>query len=466
MEFLTNKNFDEITFDDIENLVNSGAQEGPYLDFKGEALKPDKLAKLVAGFANTDGGYAIFGVKEIDDDGDKQYELCGFDDEAINGSFDENITNAIFQNVYPVPSVKGPKKLLSEDGLFVWLLYIPKSFDKPHIISGDGRFYVRYNCSSKPASRIEVEKMFSEKLNSETKFQQYLDEKKLNPEYQNFLNSSPLGHAIIKNPAMCEISQDMELPEVNISLIPYHKIEEKLVDTSSNEFRGKVVKHANSQNLPYDFKLFDWHNINSRYDIDNVTFFHKIVFKGGSNDPVALRDYFKIYNNLHLSANLSFDLFVKYDTQPVCLLLTPFIAFVHKFIEFAKLIFINGNYHDKVYVQISFKNIQRIYIRSFYDERHEPVFNEESPGFGKKNLINELHKNFVIKKFFNLLDFDEEKIIELLMEIEKELLLIYGQNTSLAFKDRKINNDKVSGENWRRASVYDDGTVWLENANQ
>ena len=49
---------------DIDNFIGEG--ENTYLEFKRKVSSPEKIARTISAFANTKGGYILFGV---DDDG-------------------------------------------------------------------------------------------------------------------------------------------------------------------------------------------------------------------------------------------------------------------------------------------------------------------------------------------------------------------------------------------------------------
>jgi len=61
-----NKRVDLLTFDDVVGFLEEGRREDVHLDYKQETVSGSKTAKLASAFANTDGGFIVFGVQESD----------------------------------------------------------------------------------------------------------------------------------------------------------------------------------------------------------------------------------------------------------------------------------------------------------------------------------------------------------------------------------------------------------------
>ncbi len=136
---------------ELYDLIDSG--EGPDVEFKRQFSSPEKIAREIIAFANTRGGYLLFGV---DDDG----TVVGVRSEK---SELEEIEHAARWMIDP------PVDIISENvhagkGLDVVLIRVPESGTKPHTLveydSGGKRMkqqshigFVRYEDKSVQASR-------------------------------------------------------------------------------------------------------------------------------------------------------------------------------------------------------------------------------------------------------------------------------------------------------------------------
>ena len=59
------KALEDWNYDIIKDLVDKGYYETDMFDFKAELPKVDTLSRTVCAFANTNGGFLIFGVQDI-----------------------------------------------------------------------------------------------------------------------------------------------------------------------------------------------------------------------------------------------------------------------------------------------------------------------------------------------------------------------------------------------------------------
>lgn len=94
------KRLAELDATDLEKLRQ--VSEGWYIEYKSVVPTPKKVAKAVAAFANTYGGWLIIG---IDESKDRQRTAGGFPglDVATIAGEDERLRNSIAANIFPTP---------------------------------------------------------------------------------------------------------------------------------------------------------------------------------------------------------------------------------------------------------------------------------------------------------------------------------------------------------------------------
>ena len=144
----------------IEKLVSQGYLETDYYDFKAELSSRDpqnsqRLTNSACAFANTRGGFIVFGVGDLDKP--MQERIRGITvDSDLAKDFGDKIRGAS-PNVYfdfsnpPVP-VKGTNRV-------IFVVHVPQSSERPHI-TGEGIFYYRTNEGNKQMSYEQIRDSF------------------------------------------------------------------------------------------------------------------------------------------------------------------------------------------------------------------------------------------------------------------------------------------------------------------
>ena len=144
----------------IEKLVSQGYLETDYYDFKAELSSRDpqnspRLTNSACAFANTRGGFIVFGVGDLDKP--MQERIRGITvDSDLAKDFGDKIRGAS-PNVYfdfsnpPVP-VRGTNRV-------IFVVHVPQSSERPHI-TGEGIFYYRTNEGNKQMSYEQIRDSF------------------------------------------------------------------------------------------------------------------------------------------------------------------------------------------------------------------------------------------------------------------------------------------------------------------
>jgi len=146
---------EDITYNDIDAFCMQQLPEGLRLDYKLDI--PKDLAKLVAAFANTQGGLIIFGV-EADKTANKPVWPSAKGMAKTNG-IDERITAICRDGIYPPvrpqisPIIDNPNPA----GTVLTVVRIDESPEAPHAV--DGLVYERTGSQLKPSRLSRINKI-------------------------------------------------------------------------------------------------------------------------------------------------------------------------------------------------------------------------------------------------------------------------------------------------------------------
>ncbi len=164
------KNIDDLDYNDVQFLLNDKIPESDMLDYKEEMMDDDALVKHVSAFANTRGGYIVFGIKESGKGG---HPIAT---EGIKAPINkERIEQIILSNIQPRLHVKiHTIENEQNDNLFL-ILQVPDSGHKPHYNNKNNKFYKRFEFTSTPMSEQEISSMYKNRSYLLQNTKKYLD---------------------------------------------------------------------------------------------------------------------------------------------------------------------------------------------------------------------------------------------------------------------------------------------------
>ena len=152
----------------VEQLIDDAASEQAFLDFKSvpdESFKGDSLKSLsrcLSGFANSDGGVVIWGVRterregvEIPVRGGELHDCFAFAKRLEDKASGRTVPPV--QGVYalPLPIEQGPRGYVA--------LFVPAGAEGPYQVIDESRYLVRVGSSFQPVSHGVLAGMFGRK---------------------------------------------------------------------------------------------------------------------------------------------------------------------------------------------------------------------------------------------------------------------------------------------------------------
>src|ERR1041384_905500 len=124
--------------DEAISAVVDAREENTHVDFKLDLENVDRewleVTKDVMSFANMEGGYLVFGVKN------GSYENVGLSDESVKRLSDTNNLIQKFNKCVEPPFTTLRAKVLKRNGKKLVVMLIPASLDSTHMVSNEGAF--------------------------------------------------------------------------------------------------------------------------------------------------------------------------------------------------------------------------------------------------------------------------------------------------------------------------------------
>jgi len=408
------KPINELTFGDIENLINiRKQQEGSNIDFKMAPSKPDDLKKTIiktfSAFANSNGGYLILGISEAGKQ-TKKFEIEGINPVLDSIDIIEWINQIAFGNIEPRVIYPDPVKIEipgSERIIVVPVIFL--SIDKPHMFNSDHKYYIRINDSSKPASHYLIRDMFESSRNKYKEIEEFLSQRSLlNSESKDFANNRNTRY--LKS----DIFQGsmVLIPKLIFSFIPKHPGKD-VVDIQSGKYNFWLENNSIG-NEPYKQRhIFTTHE-------------DEINLEGISFKSYSRKSYIEFLSNGYIEQGLCDSVFWIWERQNnkiSTLHITWCVGQLMSLLYFAKKYYGHIHYNEQIILQISFSNVINYSIIGFNEIENKRKFRLGSPLPKNSN-----YNNFkLISRFFPTL-LNDEMILKISKYFAKKILNAFGLN--------------------------------------
>jgi len=239
---------DTFSFEDIQSLIDSEAEESTYLEFKSAGAldktdkKKDEIAKDISAFANSDGGLLIYGIDEINH---KAKEVSFINGIIYTKEWLENVISSKIQR--PVRSLKiFPIRINNDIEQSIYVVKISPSKEIPHQASG--KFFRRANFAVYTMQEYEIRNMYNLRQKTELNI---LDIKKCNFDVQNSQKVRPDFYPVI---SIKNISESIEFHyKIEIGITPSIHIE---MNSPINKYENGYIDNLKIFSIPNDSPLY------------------------------------------------------------------------------------------------------------------------------------------------------------------------------------------------------------------
>lgn len=146
--------------EDLLNLIEIGAEEDSSRDWKeARALSKtegakSEIGKDISSFANSDGGYLVYGLSEDDQPPHKAAGLSPIDPRDFPPEWLENIIQSRIKPPIQGLKIKTIRLKKKNQGKIAYVVYAPRSTTVHQ--ASDKRYYKRYNFQSAPMEDYEI----------------------------------------------------------------------------------------------------------------------------------------------------------------------------------------------------------------------------------------------------------------------------------------------------------------------
>ncbi len=394
-----NKKFEDIDFSDIQALVDNKVNESQVLEYK-ERYTPKQTASLISAFANTYGGFIIYGIKED--------EINNEPDEIINVNNDklENTIDAVCYDSITPPIFCESKYLESNDKTKrVFVVKVPESDLTPHAIDNNSIVYIKVNAQKRRTEKATLEQ-------------------------QDWLNYRRLKSEKLR----IKLIQDIQVHADNIC--ESYKPKEFLLETFIvPQFpRQPLIKFSELYNFAYkSVNSFNYYNDTIISPYKSYQYNNGLVFIS-EDDKRNVRIYFELNCYGLCAIKYIFPMYVEPEANQKYLDISHLLNNLHTYLKLLLEINSSINNFGSVIVNCSLNNIQNTLLMGLSGISDSCLIDNRLEISTKFSKFNNDSIQFILNDFYNRLLFvyNTHNNIE---KIVKEKISEILKSNSIEFKE-------------------------------
>jgi hypothetical protein len=430
-----NRPVSQLGEEDIQTLIDNKERESSILEYKQEVSGTDhekkEISKDISAMANTEGGYLVIGIKEIDGQANA---ITGTPKTIGRQPVEVWIENVLITNVRPKIAIT-PKviTLASIPDRVLVVIHIPQSPKRPHMVITDGRnaYYTRHNYQATYADEHEVRSMFSES-------------KSLGDEMKTFLSSRNLYDPLDSNFAITPLSKQLskslrqlrELPEkfsgnpfVLFAVCPRY-LEER-IDIASSDFRAWL--DANNQVNIFGLNI-DFLDYNKTVSADSIRSIKEI--QSDDEQKRLPYRYVEIFRNGYLENSMSSELMWPHKDLGLMFQIANFTAAFWLFLKFISNLYEHIGYLDEINLMVALVDVENITLHGFGKKNEKTKWLQPYDFLcGLDKIPTCKQKNVRIERSVLASELNEESIEKIVKEISKRVSNAFGESISKCFDD-------------------------------
>ncbi len=437
-----NKPTSQLNEEDLQALVDNKERESSILEYKQEISGTDhekkEIAKDVSAMANTEGGYLVIGVQEVDG---QASAITGTPKTIGRQPVEVWIENVLITNVRPKIAIT-PKiiTLISVSDRVLVVIYVPQSPKRPHMVITDGRnaYYTRHNYQATYADEHEVRSMF-------------LESKSLGDEMKTFLSSRNLNDPLDSNFAITPLSKQLsksfreirELPE-NFSSNPFvlfttcPRYLEERVDIASSDFRTWL--DANNQVNLFGLNI-DFLDYDKTVSADSIRSIKEIPSEK-EKDRLPYR-YVEVFRNGYLENGISSEMIWLRKELGLMFQIANFTIAFWLFMKFIRNLYEYIGYLDEINLIVALVDVENITLHGFGKKNEKEKWLQP---YGLDKMPTCKQKNVRIERSVLASELNEENIEKVVKEMSKRVSNAFGESISKCFDDDgKFDVNEIRG---------------------